>query len=108
MKQVKLVIPILGAVLGLGVYAGHANEMSKKAASTTEQSWEVIDPAGDLTDPDNYQPYSGDIADLCKSNKVLCGIKAADNGNNRPEMTSELEGEIATGAPTSHVFYKAN
>ncbi|WP_312399083.1 hypothetical protein [Sphingobacterium sp.] len=105
MKKVKLFVPILGAILGMGVYVGHANEISKKAANTAEQSWEVIDPTGDLTDPDNYQPYSGDIADLCPERDVLCGIKAENNAG-KPQMTPQLESEINSGQPTSHVFYR--
>ncbi|WP_223577923.1 hypothetical protein [Sphingobacterium sp. GVS05A] len=105
MKKVKLFVPILGAILGMGVYVGHANEISKKAASTAEQSWEVIDPTGDLTDPDNYQPYSGDIAVLCPEDDVFCGIKAENNAG-KPQMTPQLESEINSGQPTSHVFYR--
>ncbi|MDR3008225.1 MAG: hypothetical protein LBV59_09850 [Sphingobacterium sp.] len=107
MKKVKLFVPILGAILGLGVYVGHANEISKKATSTTEQSWEVINPSGDLTNPNNYQPYSGDIATLCPSDEVLCGIKAENDGTGKPQMTNELKSEINSGTPTSHVFYRA-
>ncbi len=107
MKQLKLVAPLLAAILGLGVYVGHANEMSKEAARATEQSWEVINPNGDLTDPNNYQPYSGDIATLCPSDEVLCGIKAENNGAGKPQMTPQLESEIESGQPTSHVFYRA-
>ncbi|WP_313157492.1 hypothetical protein [Sphingobacterium multivorum] len=95
MKKVKLIVPILGAFLGLGIYMGHVNaEESKKSdtLSKADPAWTLNSPNADPTNPANYSPYSGDLSTLCPGTQKICGIVAPNDGTDHPviEENSDL------------------
>ena len=68
--------------------------------------WFQYNGSGDRTQPENYTHY-GVTAPGCSGTEEVCAIKAMDNGNGEPEITSQLVNEInaaiANDTPSANV-----
>lgn len=94
MKKVKLFVPILGTVLGFGLYVGHVKaEESKKAdiEVKADPAWTLNDPNADPTNPANYSPYTGDLSTLCPGTQNICGIVAPNDGTDHPVIEEDSD-----------------
>ena len=107
----KAILPMFAviAALAVAVAASAFKSNNNVRGQVNDPYWEVIDPLGDLSDPNNYRPYSGTGDPDCQGDQQICVIQAPSTGgptpkpmiSSVPDLHEDLELFEETGVPSN-------
>lgn len=79
------------------------NNPIKKVSPT---AWELKTPTSNPLLETSYQPFTGNIEELCQGENEVCAVMAEDRGDGHPQLTQNLKDQINKDVEGDDVYFK--